>query len=77
MDKKFDEITEMLNKIVGGNTNLFGVNVDPLGRIDCKEVCESRGCSKLVVGTVTGEKKGKDYPVPDPDPADRPVTPVG
>lgn len=61
---RFEEINAMLEKIKGGTSNLFGVDVDPNAVIDCKQQCTSIGCDEIHVGTIRGEYKGSEYPTP-------------
>lgn len=62
MNKDFQEISNMLEKIVGGNseTELFNIMSDASSEEDCHEICV-KDCPKTsVTGVKTGVVKGVD-----------------
>jgi hypothetical protein len=63
MKKEINKISSLLEKVVGGQSNMFSVSVET----DNKELCSSnctRNCDANSVGQTTGEYKGYTYPVP-------------
>lgn len=55
MKEQFEEISEMLDKVVGGQ-NLFGIDTETEGRESCTTLCFTK-CERSV-GSVSGSTRG-------------------